>query len=93
MQASRHTDVCSGHGCFPPRAPAEYSPNVFSNGLNNLRDGDVYFPHCCLSCHTGKAIATSNTVFINGKPAVRVGDMVSCGSAVVNGSPDVFIGG
>ena len=37
--------------------------------------------------------AGSGTVFINGKPAARVGDAVSIGGAVQVGSGDVFIGG
>ncbi|MFR8056962.1 MAG: PAAR domain-containing protein [Dialister invisus] len=32
-------------------------------------------------------------VFINGKPAGRIGDPVSCGGAVAEGSSNVFIGG
>ncbi|WP_423754269.1 PAAR domain-containing protein [Acidaminococcus massiliensis] len=35
----------------------------------------------------------SNSVLINGKGAGRVGDSVSCGGSVAQGSPDVFIGG
>jgi uncharacterized Zn-binding protein involved in type VI secretion len=39
-------------------------------------------------------IATgSGNVFINGFPAARVNDMLSCSGFIVEGSPDVFIGG
>lgn len=36
---------------------------------------------------------SSSSVFINGRPAARVGDAVSIGGAVQDGSTDVFIGG
>nr|DAQ22968.1 MAG TPA: Baseplate wedge protein [Caudoviricetes sp.] len=35
----------------------------------------------------------SATVFINGKAAGRIGDPVSCGGTVADGSPSVYIGG
>nr|DAL27908.1 MAG TPA_asm: Baseplate wedge protein [Caudoviricetes sp.] len=35
----------------------------------------------------------SASVFINGKAAGRVGDPVSCGGTVAEGSSNVFIGG
>lgn len=34
----------------------------------------------------------SSTVFIEGKAAARVGDNVSCGSKILNGSSTVIIG-
>ena len=38
-------------------------------------------------------IGYAYTVFINGKQAGRIGDPVSCGGEVAEGSGDVFIGG
>ncbi|WP_445375228.1 PAAR domain-containing protein [Photorhabdus tasmaniensis] len=35
----------------------------------------------------------SASVFINGYPAVRIGDKTVCDAAVLTGSPNVFIGG
>lgn len=35
----------------------------------------------------------SSSVFINGRPAARIGDAVSIGGSVQDGSGDVFIGG
>ena len=43
--------------------------------------------------HSGVIAAGSSTVFINGIPAGRIGDPVSCGGNVAEGSGDVFIGG
>ncbi|WP_235856104.1 PAAR domain-containing protein [Mesobaculum littorinae] len=34
----------------------------------------------------------SATVFVNGKPAGRVGDAISCGGSAATGSGDVGIG-
>jgi uncharacterized Zn-binding protein involved in type VI secretion len=35
----------------------------------------------------------STTVFVNGRPAGRIGDLVACGSFVMTGSTNVFTGG
>ncbi|ELM8708908.1 TPA: type IV secretion protein Rhs, partial [Escherichia coli] len=35
----------------------------------------------------------SSNVFINNQPAARKGDKLECSAAIVEGSPDVFIGG
>ena len=45
------------------------------------------------SSHQDVIATGSSTVFINGKPAARVGDAVSISGAVQGGSGDVFIGG
>ncbi|WP_237400886.1 PAAR domain-containing protein [Rhodovulum sulfidophilum] len=34
----------------------------------------------------------SGTIFINGKPAGRIGDAINCGGKAAAGSGDVFIG-
>ena len=43
--------------------------------------------------HTGTIASGSGSVFINGKSAGRIGDNVSCGGAVAQGSPNVIVGG
>ena len=91
--ATRLGDICTGHGCFPPRANDEASDNVFINGIGAHRKGDHWVTHCCtIICHDGVAAEGSSTVFINGKAAVRIGDMISCGSASAEGSSSVFFG-
>jgi uncharacterized Zn-binding protein involved in type VI secretion len=92
--AHRHTDICTGHGCFPSRANAEGSPNVFVNGLGWHRVGDGWQPHGCPVCapHGGVLAAGSATVFVNGRAAGRIGDPVSCGSSAATGSDNVFAG-
>jgi uncharacterized Zn-binding protein involved in type VI secretion len=92
--ATRLGDVCSGHGCFGPRVNDAASENVFINGLGAHREGDHWVTHCCGPvCHDSVALTGSGTVFVNGKAAVRIGDSIECGSAVAQGSPNVFIGG
>ncbi len=94
MPAShRFTDVCTGHGCFPPRPTASGSPNVFVNSLDQMRVTDPYEPHCCGTCHPGNLAAGSPNVYVNSLAAGRIGDPVDCGSLAAQGSPDVFING
>jgi len=89
------------HGC--PGCPHNVigpavtgSPNVFINNMPAVRVGDIGIHAACCGPNMWKAAAGSSTVFINGKPAHRKGDMdTHCGGVgrMVNGSPDVNIGG
>jgi uncharacterized Zn-binding protein involved in type VI secretion len=90
--AHRHTDICTGHGCWPPRPNIQGSPDVFVNGLGWHRKTDLWDVHCCPPCHDGSAQDGSSTVFVNGLRACRVGDPVDCGSYMAGGSPNVFAG-
>lgn len=91
---ARLGDTCSGHGCFPPRANVAGSPNVYVNGIAVHRQGDGWATHCCgSSCHASALSAGSSTVYSNGLQLARIGDPVACGSAVAEGSGNVFAGG
>ena len=91
---SRMGDVCTGHGCFPPRANTDGSGDVFVNGVGAHRQGDGWESHQCGdSAHASALASGSSTVFVNGKPLARIGDPVACGSAVAMGSSSVFAGG
>ena len=84
-------DICSGHGCFPPRVNDQGSPNVFANGIPVHRLTDHWVVHCCDdSCHDSVMGSGSPNVFINGLPVARIGDAVACGSKAASGSPNVF---
>jgi len=87
-------DFCSGHGCYPPRPNIQASTDVFVNGLGWHRLSDGWAGHGCSICaaHGGSAATGSTTVFVNGRPACRIGDAVSCGSRMINGSDDVVCG-
>lgn len=45
-----------------------------------------------LSPYSGVINLGSSSVFINGKPALRMGDVSSDGSSVIKGEPTVLIG-
>ena len=90
---SRLGDECTGHGCHPPRVNDSASSNVFINGIGAHRVGDHWVEHNCdTDTHDGVLATGSSTVFINGMAAGRVGDQISCGSAIAQGSSNVFIG-
>ncbi len=93
--ATRKGDVCTGHGCFPPRKSVSASMNVEINGKGALRSGDMYAPHGCPNCppHPGSLASGSSTVLINNKMAGRMGDPVSCGGTAMQCSTNVSIGG
>lgn len=92
--AHRHTDICTGHRCFPPRPNLEGSKNVFVNSLGWHRKGDKWATHCCGdNCHKSKTAIGSSSVYINSLPAARVADPVHCGSACARGSTNVYCGG
>jgi len=83
-------DMCTGHGCFPPRPNVEGSPNVFANALPVHRQADMWAVHCCVICHAAPLAQGAPTVFANNKQVGRIGDPVACGSSVASGSPNVF---
>lgn len=93
---TRRGDSCTGHGSFPPRPSSSGSPNVFVNSIAVHRQGDGWVPHGSPSpspAHGGSLASGSSTVFVNNKQCGRIGDPVSCGSAVAAGSSNVFAGG
>ena len=38
-------DVCTGHGCWPPRLIIQGSDNVMTNDKPQARLGDALLPH------------------------------------------------
>lgn len=90
---TRKTDVCSGHGCFPPRPSTSWSPNVYANSLNVERNGDGLASHCCgPPCHSSNWVGGSS-VYVNGKAIQKEGSPIACGSAGAAHSPDVTADG
>lgn len=90
---ARVGDLCTGHGCFPPRAAISGSPNVFVNGIPVVRVDDSWANHTCgNNTHGGTTVTGSSFFFVNGKAVARIGDSISCGSVVAAGSGNVFIG-
>lgn len=92
--AHRLGDICSGHGCFPPRSNRSASANVFVNSKGWHRRGDAWQGHQCGDdTHDSYTDGGSSLVYINSRAAVRIGDPVKCGSCAAIGSPNVFCGG
>ena len=83
--------------CSPPRRKGSFR-SVFANGIPVSGDGHANTPHlfpvkcpiCCLP-HTATLSATTSSVFAEGRRVGRVGDP-TC-TRVVQGSPNVFVGG
>ena len=65
------------------------SPDVFANGLAVTRHGDESVPHGHIPPYP-TLIATSGTVYINGKLIGRVDDTYTCSSILYAGSSTVF---
>jgi len=94
--AVRLTDLCTGHGCWPPRANAGASPDVFANSLGAHRVDDPWQPHTCPAIpetHASIQATGSPDVFVNGRAWARLGDAIACGSSNATGSPNVFLNG
>jgi uncharacterized Zn-binding protein involved in type VI secretion len=93
--AARLGDLCTGHGCWPPRPNVQGSPDVYIDGRPAHRVGDAWASHTCPSLsetHASTLAAGSPDVFVNGRPLGRIGDPVACGSSVATGSDRVFSG-
>jgi len=68
------------------------SPDVFINGRNAAL-ATASTAKCEKHPPTVRVAEGSTNVFINGKPAARKGDKLTCGSRIASGSNNVFIGG
>jgi uncharacterized Zn-binding protein involved in type VI secretion len=95
---ARFGDICTGHDCYPPRQNIAGSSNVFVNSRGAHRQLDGWGPHCwwcCCSgnCHLAISVKGSSMVFVNSRQLMRLGDPISCGSAVGWGSKNVGCGG
>lgn len=91
----RKGDNCTGHGCWPSRPAVSGSPNVTINNIPALRVDDAYAAHTCPAIpetHDGNQAQGSSSVTVNAKALSRVGDNVSCGGALAEGSPNVTSG-
>ncbi len=92
--AHRQNDICTGHGCYPPRPNSSWSGNVIVNNLGWHRKSDSWQVHCCPPpCHGSNLAAGSPNVYVNNLQAGRIGDPVACGSACATGSGNVFANG
>ncbi|MBQ7168440.1 MAG: PAAR domain-containing protein [Synergistaceae bacterium] len=96
---TRRGDSCTGHDCWPSRESTTGSYSVYVNGIPVHREGDSWEVHCCThpdcphGCHGGVLASGSSTVYADGHQIGRIGDPVSCGSSVAEGSANVYAGG
>lgn len=81
--------MTSGHGPYPPTQVNASQTKVFVEGKAAIINNDFANNHG----HTpvGQVIASSTTVFINGIPAAQIGDSLTDGDTIVQGSSKVFI--
>lgn len=63
-----------------------YSPNVYANGLNVARQGDLYTG----PPSPGTVVTGSPNVFANSLQVARIGDPLTDGDAVATGSGNVL---
>jgi len=95
---ARLGDMCSGHGCWPPRANIEASEDVICNNKGVHCEGHAWEIHCCPAddddedddCHDGVLAGGSEIVIVNNRRVGRCEDEVSCGSTVETCSEDTF---
>lgn len=91
----KYVDFSQGH-CFGPRPCLNGSPNVFVEGIEVVRaliDNYAQVHSCGNSSHSmGVPLQGSNSVYVNGYPIHRNGDLISCGDRGGMGSLTVFSG-
>ena len=93
----------TGHGCDSVTTVLGGSPNVVVGNVGVLRKGDPLAAHTiqqtppllppCID-HPGQKVNTGSTsVFVNGEPIARIGDLVDIGGSITAGIPSVVAGG
>ena len=104
--AYKGSPCTTGHACDAVTTVFGGSPDVKVGGVNGigvLRVVDPLAAHTiqqtppllppCIN-HPGQMVNTgSTTVFVNGIPIARVGDLVDIGGAITAGIPNVVAGG
>ena len=91
--------VSAGASLLFPAGPVLMEFATMVGGRGEIKK-DVDFPEagedtalCDKETKPPRIAQGSSNVFINNQPAARKGDKLECSAAIVEGSPDVFIGG
>lgn len=83
-----HNDT--GHGCYPPRPATKGDPFFTINGIDVHCEGHARAVHCCVNpphpCHGGVLASGCSWFTVNDNEVGRVGDPVSCGGSVAEGT-------
>ncbi len=89
----RLNDLCSGHGCYPPRKSITCSPDILVEGDYVCRYGDKLAQHGCPTCtyHGGTHIG-ERTSYGNGFAIQVKGDPIDCGSVCEGSCVDTICG-
>ena len=92
---SRLKDLESGHQCWPPVPVVTGSPNVYVNKILAIKEGDTTAIHVCGNNppHADTCVKGSIRVRVNKKGAMRIGDLLSFGAVMTEGSHTVLAGG
>jgi uncharacterized Zn-binding protein involved in type VI secretion len=95
---SRLGDKSTGHGCFPPTALVKTPVlKTYFNGIlaSVVNSECQHAPHSCgITTHAGSTRSPSNgasKTFIEGELAARIGDSITCGDVIAQGSFNSFI--
>lgn len=84
---------CTGHSCFPPRESTEGADTVTVNDKPVHCVGHQWAFHTCGdNTHKGALANGSDGVSVEGVAVGRIGDDVTCGSVVAEGSEDTTAG-
>lgn len=85
--------LTTGHSTAPPTNVVSTQSLVFISGKPALVEGDQIIPHAYYDDppHNGGLVAQTDYVFIEGIKAGQIGDRVSCGDTVSEGSEFVFM--
>lgn len=94
---SRNGDFETGHDCWFPVtviAPPKGNP-VLVNKIQAARQGDITVPHNCgdKPPHPDKVVKGSLKVLVNKKQVARIGDPMTGGGVMCQGSHSVIAGG
>lgn len=80
--------LTTGHGQYPPTPINSSQTKFFVNGKALLINSDLADPHG--HSPVGKCIATSTKLFVGGVNVVMIGDSLTDGDTVAQGSPKLF---
>lgn len=89
------TGATTGHLTWPPTVGVTLESTVLANGIPVSFATAVYVTHIN---HLGiphpspVVVGSEPTVTVYGKPIGRIGDYLSCGDTLANGSNSVFAG-
>lgn len=90
---ARKGDLCTGHGCWPPRPAIEGESRFTVAGQPVHLQGQAWAPHTCKTTHAGTLASGSSRFTVGGRAVGRIGDAVSCGSKVAQGEARFLVGG